>query len=339
MRLFTQMSAEIPRLAVVVVNYNTCALLRQCIRSVLVGAAASADRLHVELMVVDNASVDGSADMVRAEFPAVRLWALDENVGFAVGNNLAMQALGVFADGAARSVTAPHYVLLLNPDAQLMEDALERMVACLEAHPTLAVCGARLRYGNGRFQHGAFRFPTLAQNVLDLFPIHRLPGGHRLYDSALNGRYSPQQWQGDAPFAVDFVLGAALMARTATIRLVGGLDERYFMYCEEMDWCLRMKQAGWGIAALPTAHVIHHEGQSSKQVRWTAQTRLWRSRFRFYQKQRALYPPGYLALVRMVVRAAMYWRLRQVQRQFEAGLLTGVEAAEARAACVAIGRM
>lgn len=328
---------NLTRLAVIIVNYNTCALLRQCIRSVLESAGLSSDRLHVELVVVDNASVDGSSEMVRSEFPQVSLYALAENKGFTGGNNLALQMLGLLDDAA--QLNGPDYVLLLNADAEVMDDALAQMVTCLEANPTFAVCGAHLRYGDGRFQHGAFQFPTLAQIFLDLFPVYRLPGGRRLYDSAVNGRYSAALWQGTTPFPVDFVLGAALMARSAVIRSVGGLDDGYFMYCEEMDWCLRMQQAGWEVVALPTAHVIHHEGQSSKQARWTALTRLWRSRIRFFQKHRNLYPPGYLTLVRMMLRCAMGWRSRVVLRQFRHGRLTGVEAADALDAFAALNRM
>jgi hypothetical protein len=330
---------RIPRLAVVIISYNTCSLLRLCISSVLASAETSRDQLHVHLIVVDNASADGSAAMVQAEFPQVQLLALDENLGFSAGNNLALDALGVLDQGAAHLGVVPDYVLLLNPDAQVVGDALVQMVACLEADPTLAVCGAHLRYGDGRFQHGAFQFPMLTQIALDLFPVYYVPGAHRLYDSKFNGRYGQENWQGATPFPVDFVLGAALMARSAAIRAVGPLDDDYFMYCEEMDWCLRMKQAGWGVAASPTAYVIHHEGQSSKQARWTSLVRLWRSRFRFYQKYRYLNPPGYLFAVRILVRIAMRWRRREVQRQYRYGALTGVETLDALDAISTVSRM
>jgi N-acetylglucosaminyl-diphospho-decaprenol L-rhamnosyltransferase len=217
-----------------------------------------------------------------------------------------------------------------------VDDALGRMVAFLRDHPGAGACGARLIYGDGRFQHGAFHFPTLMQIVLDLMPLAEIPGLRRflprVLDSRWNGRYPQQRWRGRDPFPVDFVLGAALMARTEAIRQVGLLDDGYFMYCEEMDWCLRLRQAGWTIHALPTAHVIHHEGQSSKQARWRSFERLWRSRFRFYRKHAAHYPPGYLLWVRLLMQFALSLRSQQARRSFAAGQISGDALADELAA-------
>jgi N-acetylglucosaminyl-diphospho-decaprenol L-rhamnosyltransferase len=154
----------------------------------------------------------------------------------------------------------------------------------------------------------------------------------RLLDSRWNGRYSQQQWRGEDPFPVDFVLGAALMARAEAIRQVGLLDDGYFMYCEEMDWCLRLRQAGWTIHALPTVRVIHHEGQSSKQMRWRSMERLWRSRFRFYRKHTAHYPTGYLFRVRILVQLALVLCGWQARRRFGAGQISGDAVADELAA-------
>lgn len=324
------------RLAVIIVSYNTCDLLVGCLRALLHGAAASADQLTLDVIVVDNASTDGSAEMVAHDFPQVRLFALDRNLGFTGANNLALAALGLLPESGFASLPSPTAVLLLNPDTEIAADALVQMAHVLADDPQAGACGAHLTYGDGRFQHGAFRFPSLAQLAFDLFPLHRVPGFHRLYDSPINGRYPQYLWQGDRPFAVDFVLGAALMVRADAIRQVGGLDDTYFMYCEEMDWCLRLHQAGWGVVAVPTAYVVHHEGQSSRQVRWPSFVRLWRSRLRFYAKYPALYPRGYLFVVRMIVRSAMLWRQRQALRQYAAGELTGDQVGEALAAYRAV---
>ena len=213
-------------------------------------------------------------------------------------------------------------VLLLNPDAELLGDALMRLARFLATTPSAGICGARLQYGDGSFQHGAFRFPGLAQVFLDLFPLEGVRGAHRLHDSRLNGRYPAAKWRGDTPFPVDFVLGAALCIRRETIERIGGLDDGYFMYCEEMDWCLRCRQAGWQVYALPAAQVMHHAGQSSRQVRWDAYERLWRSRLRFYAKHRAAYPPGYLTLLRGLLRMGAAWRSRQARRRLAAGVTT-----------------
>jgi GT2 family glycosyltransferase len=177
------------------------------------------------------------------------------------------------------------------------------------------------------------------QVALDLFPLHRVPGAHRLYNGGWNGRYAPRLWQGNTPFRVDFVLGATMLVRGAAIQQVGGLDEGFFLYCEEMDWCLRLAEQGWSVWAVPTAQVIHHEAQSSRQVRWSAFERLWRSRFRFYHKHRRHYPPGYLHLVRWLVRGDLAWRRWQAEQRFARGEIDGIALAEELEAYEAVSHM
>ena len=343
------------RLGVIIVSYNVRDLLRNCLRSVFASAAHSVEWLHVDVTVVDNASHDGSAAMVAAEFPHVKLMASEKNLGFTGGNNLALQELriadgelrradgeGQIARGELRGATPapipspqspvpnpppPDFVLLLNPDTEIVDDALGRMVNCLLERPRAGACGAQLRYGSGQFQHGAFRFPSLAQVAMDVLPLAEVPGVRRflprLLDSGLNGRYAQSLWQETQPFAVDFVLGAALMVRVEAIRQVGVLDDGYFMYCEEMDWCLRLQQAGWTVYAVPSASVIHYEGQSSKQVPWVTVERLWRSRFRFYHKHKSLYPHGYVLAVRALVQVGLSTRGWLARRRFARGEISG----------------
>ncbi len=329
------------RLTVIIVSYNVCDLLRRCLRSVFASAAHSADWLDVDVIVVDNASHDGSAEMVDAEFPGVALMALETNLGFTGGNNLALGTLGIAGcEGRGpkvKAVSTPHapipnpqspdFVLLLNPDTEIVDDALGRMVSCLRERPRAGACGAQLRYGSGHFQHGAFRFPSLMQVALDVLPLAEIPGVRRLLpillDSGLNGRYPQASWQGSEPFPVDFVLGAALMVRVEAIRQVGLLDDGYFMYCEEMDWCLRLHEAGWMVYAVPAAQVIHYEGQSSKQVRWVTVERLWRSRFRFYGKHQDRYSRQYLLGLQMLVRVGFAARSWLARRRFLRGEING----------------
>ena len=318
------------QLAVIILSYNTRDLLRQALQSVLASAARTRDQLVVDVIVVDNASQDGSAALVAAEFPQAQLIASPTNLGFTGGNNLALKSLGyaVAAPDCPISLSphshTPDFVLLLNSDAEVQGDALWQMANFLQQQPKAGACGANLQYGDGRFQHGAFALPSLFQVALDFFPLTGVPGAQRLHNSQWNGRYPLAQWQGTQPFPVDFVLGAALMVRGTAIQQVGGLDNDFFMYCEEMDWSLRLADAGWGIFAIPTAQVIHHEGQSSKQVRWIAYERLWRSRFRFYAKHAAHYPPGYLLWLRLLVRAGLWSRTRQARARFARGEITGV---------------
>ncbi len=290
-------------IAIIIISYNVRDLLRACLESVYAGLERSPD-LQAGVWIVDNASTDGSADMVRRDFPDARLIASPDNLGFAAGNNLALRRLGfeaVTAEAPQSAVATespalpdhgsgksqqmpemPRHVLLLNSDTEVQEDAPARMAAFLDEHPQAGGCGAQLAYPDGRFQHSAFRFPDLAQIYLDLFP----PRGrlNTLLETRLNGRYSQESYQSGRPFPVDFVLGAALMVRAEAIREAGLLDESYFMYCEEMDWQRRLKAAGWPMFCLPTARIIHHGGASASQFRGPMFVALWRSRLRYFQR-------------------------------------------------------
>jgi N-acetylglucosaminyl-diphospho-decaprenol L-rhamnosyltransferase len=333
--------------AAIVVNYNTGSLLRNSLHSI--EAAARYAGTDLAVWVVDNASSDGSAAMVAAEFPQAHLIALPRNIGFTGGNNVVLATLG-FAAPVPPDLSAhirpppvpgglPDYVLLLNPDAELTMGALRQFERMMNAHPAVGICGAYLQYGDGRFQHGAFHFPNLAQVALDLFPPSGVPGANRLYDSGINGRYPLAQWEQLEPFPVDFVLGAAMFVRGAAIREVGTLDPAYWMYCEEMDWCMRMRAHGWGVYAAPQVRVIHHEAQSSRQVRWRAYVRLWKSRYLFYARHRNYYPPGYMAVVRKMVRVGIARQRRAVEKQFARGEISGAAAGEALQALAMVAQL
>jgi N-acetylglucosaminyl-diphospho-decaprenol L-rhamnosyltransferase len=255
-------------LAIVTVSYNTRELLAECLAAALAGLERSG--LSGEVWVVDNASADGSAEMVRQQFPAMRLVAHDQNSGFAAGNNLALTNL---------SGSRPRHVLFLNPDTRVVDDALGQMIRFLDATPKAGVVGARLVHGDGSFQHSAFAFPGLLQILFDLFPLHP-----RLLESRLNGRYPRRLYQAGRPFAVDHPLGAALMIRAQALAEVGGFDERFFMYCEEIDLCRRIKTAGWGIYCVPQAEIVHLVAQSTRQFRDRMFVALWRSRFLMFDK-------------------------------------------------------
>jgi len=323
------------RVAVIVVSFNTRDLLRACLQSIDKSAQlAGKDQIQVEAIVVDGKSHDGSAKMVTAEFPHVRLLALDENVGFTAGNNLGLKVLGFDIESAAQlpadtglnlSSERPDFVLLLNPDAELIDDALIRMTKFLSTKTIAGGCGAQLHYADGSFQHGAFRLPSLAQVLLDFFPLEGVRGAHRLHSSRWNGRYSASLWQGEQPFEVDFVLGAAMMVRGSLVDQIGGLDEEFFMYCEEMDWCVRLAQAGHPVYAVPTARVLHHAGKSSSQIRWPMVVQLWRSRTQFYKKHCSLYPIKYHKILRVVMKNSLWRKERQAHTRFERGNITQAE--------------
>lgn len=231
------------------------------------GPPTATDQLSTEIIVVDNASEDGSAEMVREAFPHVRLIVNKENAGFAAATNQGVR------------MSRGRIVLLLNPDTEILDDALAELVRFLDDHPEYAVAGAGLVYPDGSFQHSAFRFPGAMQTFLDFFPLN-----HRLTNSRLNGRYPRTLYERGRPFEIDHPLGACLAVRRAAIDQVGLLDEEFFMYCEEIDWCWRMRKAGWRIACVPAARVVHHAGASTRQFRDEMFVALWRSRIRLFEK-------------------------------------------------------
>jgi GT2 family glycosyltransferase len=306
-------------LAILIVNWNVKDLLRACLTSVYEDAAHSA--VDAEVWVVDNASQDGSSLMVRTEFPQARLVASAENLGFAGGNNLALRKL--------QATRPPRYALLLNPDTELRPGAIPTLIGFMDSHAQVGVAGARLFYGDGSFQHSAFGFPGLWQIACDLYPV---PG--RLHESRLNGRYPRRWYEGGTPFPVDHPLGAAMMVRWIVIPQVGLFDEGYHMYCEEIDWCMRIIRAGWQIYCVPEAQVIHHEGQSTRQIRTESFVNLWRSRRRLYEKH---YGPVRKWLATRLVRAGMKTKARGVREGEKRGQLERAEAeSRIRAYCGAL---
>jgi GT2 family glycosyltransferase len=274
-------------LSVVIVSYNTAKLLRACLQSVY---ANLHPQYSVEVIVVDNASTDDSAEMVRRDFPQVHLIANSENRGFAAANNQALK------------VAKGNFIVLLNPDTEVVGDALWQMLAFLEAEPHAAMVGPALLYPDGTFQDGAFHFPGLSQIFLDFFPLN-----WRLLRSRLNGRYPRHLYEGTYPaaFEIDFPLGACLMLPRIMLEHLGLLDESFFMYMEEIDWCYRIKTLEmppgylppivqfrpgrrkshhWQVYCLPTAKITHHAGASSRQFRDEMFYQLYRSRAYFYKK-------------------------------------------------------
>ena len=286
-----------PSLAVVIVSFNVRDYLRACLESLF----ASLERcgLAARVIVVDNASRDGSPDMVRTHFPTVELIEPGANLGFARANNVALRALG-FGGAATPAEGLPEAVWLLNPDTEVLDEAPAILLERLREAPEVGAVGPRLCYGDGRFQHAGFAFPGLAQVFLDLFPLHP-----RLLESRLNGRYPRAWYERGRPFRVDMLLGAALMVRREVVQQVGMLDEGYFIYVEELDWCRRMKQAGWAVEVVPAARVVHHGGQSTGQFREEMARALWQSRLRYYEKFSSR---PYVALVRLLVRLGLAYR-------------------------------
>lgn len=330
-------------LAVVVVSFNTRDLLDACLTALAAdvhGTEIDGQPIHATIWVVDNASSDGSAGMVAAQHPHVELLALDTNLGFTAANNLVLDRWiadpglrgepSIHADPGATDPAPdprPDWVLLLNPDTEIQPGAIAALIGALQAAPDAAVAGPRLAYGDGCFQHGAFRFPGIIQTWLDLFPVARLT------DSALNGRYPRAVYERGRPFGVDFVLGACMLVRGIAMGEVGSLDAGFFMYCEEIDWCLRFRAAGWGTRCVPAALVIHHAGASTRQFRGPAFTALWRSRRRYFAKHA---PRGKRAIVGAIMRLGLAARAARDRRELARGTLALSEQAERAAAYAAV---
>lgn len=243
-------------LAIVIVSWNVAPLLRACLDSIL-HAPDVVERdgqlwvgqHRAEIWVVDGASSDGSAAMVRERYRQVHLIACDTNVGFTAGNNLALRRCDA------------RYLLLLNPDTEIVEDALSNMVDYMERHPEIGVLGPQLRYPDGRPQPSRRRFPTLATAFMESTLLEEwLP----------NNRWARAYRFADAPAdviqPVDWVTGACMLVRRKATERVGLLDEDLFMYSEELDWCRRLVADGWRVIYYPCAVVVHHEGQSAGQV-------------------------------------------------------------------------
>lgn len=266
-------------LSIIIVNWNTRDLLAGCLQSVYgERLSVNGDQIPTtdhrspftgyrspitETIVVDNASTDGSAAMVRERFPWVQLIENRQNVGFARANNQAI------------CHSRGRYVLLLNSDTVVHAGALGRLVAFMEAQPQAGACGPRLLNGDGTLQPSAHPMLTPGRE------FWRLAFLERLWPRAT---YRQESWDTTTPRPVEVIKGACLLLRRAALDQVGLLDDRYFMYTEEVDLCYRLAQAGWGLWRLPQAVVTHFGEASSKQVRAEMYLQLYRSKVQFYRK-------------------------------------------------------
>lgn len=248
-------------LSVVIVNWNVSDLLRRCLHSIL-----DTQCLTLDVIVVDNASADDSVEMVRTEFPGVHLIANADNRGFPAANNQGI--------AAARG----RYILLLNPDTEVAGDALATMVAFADAHPDVGIVGPQLSYPDGSIQSSRRRFPTLATAFFESTWLKPY-APRRLLE-----RYEFLDRPDDVVQDVDWLYGAALMTRREAIEQVGPMDESFFMYSEELDWCRRFREAGWRVVYLPTAQIVHHEGKSSEQVVAARHIHFQTSKVRYFHK-------------------------------------------------------
>jgi len=261
-------------LSIVIVSWNVCDLLRQCLRSIF----ANLQACEIEVIVVDNASGDDSVEMVRTEFPDVHIIANARNRGFPAANNQGI------------TIAQGRYVFLLNPDTEVVDDALATMIAFADEHVDVAVIGPQLLNPDGSVQSSRRRLPTLATAVFEstwLTPYapRSVLRRYRMLDT-------PDEMTQDA----DWVDGAALMARRRAIEQIGPMDEGFFMYSEELDWCRRFGEGGWRVVYLPAARIVHHRGKSSEQVAAASHIHFQTSKVRYFSKYHGRFIAGMLRL-------------------------------------------
>ena len=270
-------------LAIIILNYNTRDLLRNCLRSLHAQGDAQPHSLRTTVYVVDNASSDGSADMVRAEFPAVRLIANRANVGYSAGNNVALRELGFGQQPPPPPDRLPRYALLLNPDTVVPPGALAQMVRFMDERPQVGAAGPRVRRPDGSLDRACRRsFPTPQVSFYRMIGLSRLFPRSRRFN-AYNLEYLPE----DAVHPVDAVVGAYMQVRREAILGAGLLDESFFMYGEDLDWAKRIKDAGWEVWYNGQVQILH--------VKEAASSRSAKSRIDFYEAMWLFYRKHYRA--------------------------------------------
>ncbi len=242
---------SIPPLSVIVVTHNHAAYLSRCLEALI----PEVEQLGGEVIVVDNRSDDASAS-IACHYPEVRLHVNQELRGFAANSNLGM------------AMARGRYLLLLNPDTEILAGALESMVGFMDEHPRVGLCGAQLLFPDGSVQPSPRRFPTLGSVVARRTPLRVL-----LRNSQLNQRHLMLDVDHLQVQEVDWLLGACLLVRRKALEEVGPLDEGFFLYVEDIDWAYRMHRANWKVFYVPTAQIIHHHLAVSDKRFWSR--RMW----------------------------------------------------------------
>ena len=251
-----------PDLSVIIVNWNTKELLLNCIDSFY----RTVKGLGFEIFVVDNGSDDGSADSVRMSFPEIELIQNQRNLGFAKANNEALRK------------SKGRYALLLNTDVILTDGAVEKLVEFMEKNPTVGIAGGQLINGDGSKQNSFDNFPSLTTEVFN----------KSLLRMFFPERYPSKRVNYSDPIDVHSVIGACMIVRSQSIQEVGLLDEDYFFFLEETDWCYRMRRWRWRVCHMPQAKIVHLQGKTANLVRDRAKIEYYRSLYLFFKKHRGI---------------------------------------------------
>lgn len=293
-------ATDVVDLSVIVVSWNTRELTRNCLRSVLDNIGA----LSREIFVVDNASDDGSSDTIAREFPSVKLIRNDANLGFAAANNQAMR----LANG--------RYVLLLNSDTEVLGDVLKKCVRYMDEHDDVGILGCRVLNSDRTLQPTCFQYPTLANLFLWTSGLARLPWPRFL------GKYQMAHWKRDTERDVNVVTGCFMVVRQATIRQIGLMDESFFFFAEETDWCRRFNEHGSKVRFAPIGEIIHHRGASAKQLDYRRDKMLIRALVDYHRKHNgpiAAFAAWGIMLVYCLSRYGLWLLISLVRRNGRAG--------------------
>lgn len=257
-------------LTIIIVSWNVADLLTACLESILGGPVIlgdSGDGPHIEIIVVDSASRDPTVRMIRERYPQVKLLEQPENLGFTRCNNVGLSA------------AAGRYLMLLNPDTEVVGDALPRMIAYLDEHTDVGMIGPHTLNTDGSTQSTRRRFPNVLVGLFESTWLQAYAP-----TTVLDHYYMADEAVDNAILDADWIQGSAIMARRAVYEEVGGLDEGFVMFSEEMDWCHRAKDAGWRVVYLGTARIIHHGGKSTEQVTARSHIHFQQSKLRYFRK-------------------------------------------------------
>jgi GT2 family glycosyltransferase len=265
---------EKPVLSIVIVSWNVREDLRECLQSLLRDEGSRLESGEIEIIVVDNASTDGTAEMVNLEFPRVKLLVNSQNLGYTKANNIGINH------------SRGKYILLLNPDTIVHQGALQALIDCAESHPEAGIIGAKLLNPDGSVQRSARSFPDIGAGLFRNTFLGRL-----FPNNPFVRRYLLADFGYDEVREVDWVSGAAMLVRRDLIERIGVLDERFWAYCEDVDLCWRAWQAGYKVLFCPNAVITHKVGRSSDQRLVPSLIQHHKSMWLFYLKNyRHRYP-------------------------------------------------
>lgn len=275
-------------LSIIIVSWNVSGMLADCIKSIEYSLARSSKSISAEIIVVDSASTDNTVELIRSQFPDVKMIAEKDNVGFTRGNNIGF------------STAKGRHLLLLNPDTFILDNAIEEMIDYLDNNPDVGIVGPHTLNTDGTHQSTRRRFPTpqlafFESTWLQPYAPGRLMENYYVADAPDN-----------ATVDVDWVQGSALMARHEVYKQLGGLDEGYVMYCEEMDWCRRARSAGWRVVYLGTSQIIHHGGKSSEQSGARKHILFQQSKIRYF---RLYHGKAFASILRIFLLANYGWQI------------------------------